>query len=529
MAWQLAVYAGLLAADYVYHRWIEDPPPIQPPQNVVIPHASPGATIPLVWGRYLVKTPFLAWAGAPYTVLCTTVPYLTALTSGYLYGLDQLFNVAIGFEGGTHRLKGLWAGDVEIRHSVLVTDPGLTVLNGDGTGGDAAPYAGALFITSDQNTTANGMGTLGYIEFLNGAATQTLQSGGIGTRWAGATMIAQGVDATLIPGYRGYLSACLFNRSSFPGNRWFLGPSASVPSYAFEVTSYAAGAGIMGTDITDFYGEGIDSNPMNVAYDILCGIFGKLGIDPSYIDTVSFSACAAILYTEQMGYSRSIEGFARASDVLKDIFRQVDGGYYEDPRDGKIHAYLVRQNYDPQACPVITPINCEQLQNVVIGGWPGIPTRFRVTYPSRVQSYQDDSVCAQNQASSTGVNQANAVGTNGGNNELVLDYRGCCTSLIAQKLVAREQLAQSRPITRLTAIVNRSFYTTNPGDVVAINWPEYGWSGMLFRVARVSRGTLADGRIKLDLIQEYFNISRGSHQTGGVSPGPRVGIGGLPL
>jgi hypothetical protein len=47
-----------------------------------------------------------------------------------------------------------------------------------------------------------------------------------------------------------------------------------------------------------------------------------------------------------------------------------------------------------------------------------------------------------------------------------------------------------------------------PGDVVSLSWPEYGISGVVMRVANVSRGTLANGAIKLDLLQDFFYVWR---------------------
>jgi hypothetical protein len=63
---------------------------------------------------------------------------------------------------------------------------------------------------------------------------------------------------------------------------------------------------------------------------------------------------------------------------------------------------------------------------------------------------------------------------------------------------------------KATAMVNRSFYLTRPGDVLSFTWPQLGISKMAMRVARVDLGQLHAGEITLDLIRDIFDVSVGA-------------------
>lgn len=502
-----AILLGIVAADFIYHRWFTDDPPVAPPDKIQIPSAQPGNVVPMVWGRYRINKPLLAWAGTPHAVLATDLGFTPFVaTSGYYYFLDQFFNIAIGFEGGNSRCKAVWAGDFELKSTGADDDPGPAVLPGDGTGGDPAPYAGAVLLGNQYADTPPDV-IIGYFEFLNGAPDQKLRTddGLTGLRWAGQAMIDAGVNGTLIPGYRGYLSAMLFDRSSPPLGHWCMGNSASVPPISFEIATYAAPSRSFGPDISDFFGEGIDSNPINIIYDILTGRFGKLRIETDRIDSASFHAAGHTLWTEAMGYSMAYEDGTSAGDIINDILRQIDAVLYEDPRDGKIYIKLIRADYNPNTVRELRPdTGCIRIENFAIAGWTGLPNKITVSFVSRVKGYVTDTVSGMGDANAAAVQDTEV-------SERLLSYSGCCTGLIAQKIADREVKANCRPIARCTAICDQSWGDVTPGMVLALTSPKLGLDRIFMRVAGITHATPSEGNVSILLVQDFSQVYRGEH------------------
>lgn len=539
---QEIIAAGLIIGDFVYHRWI-DPPVYKPdPRGIQIPLTDDGTAIPLVYGRVRVRQAIVAWTSDPVFVAPDDIFIPNGTAGGVvsnqtaLYFMNMLLGVGIPFYLGNQTLFQMWVGDVAMLmqvHDSTVTN--LSDLQGNGGGfvsgfataedGDPTyvpPFTGPVVGPSCQRlavvcmiVTVPGAGcsTFGAVEFLNGNIFQRLvddaspytprtEAGYYMTVTAGSPLPPVEcwngtLDPSLIPGYRGLMCVFLYGKES-PSQtlrHWCIGASPTVPAYSFEVSSYPQ------TPLGPSAMIGAEANPADVIFDLLTSPIGKLGIDSSRIDVAgTFTAVANTLAAEGMGYSRAFDANATAADMINEILVQIDGTIYEDPVDGLIKLKLVRADYDPLAAPAITTDNCIELQSFALGGWTDIPNKVRIVYPDRQDDYRD--------GSATGHSLANAAAQDGETREVVLRMPGVTTQNLAAQIADRELDARSKPLMKVRAIVDRTFYTTVPGDVVRVYWPEYGIAGVVFRVAAVNRGTLEDGRITLDLIQDFFYVYR---------------------
>jgi hypothetical protein len=61
---------------------------------------------------------------------------------------------------------------------------------------------------------------------------------------------------------------------------------------------------------------------------------------------------------------------------------------------------------------------------------------------------------------------------------------------------------------KMTAHVDRSFLRVSVGDPIVVNWTDPNISNVVFRVASVNHGKLADGQIILSLIQDVNYVWR---------------------
>jgi len=513
MAWY--VYAGIAIASYVYHRWTaETPPKPNPARNPILPRVDEGASYTLIYGRCRVRSPVLAWHNR--------YPRAQAHSLGFNYRLDHYQVLGIPFEQAQSRLWGIWVGDVKLVFSptgnVMDIANGLLPHDGAGFPGDYGVFVNTPPAGAPAYNTDGSMGSVGgFVQFYDGRATQKHTDPA--DPWTIHTLAGRHMkfvpgNGNRIPGYRGYLSVMhCFAVNPDGVSMWAIGDSPNLGGYSYEVSSYPGDS--------DAFNVGIEANPSKVLIDLLTGTNGKLGLPASMLDSASFLSAKIRLQEEGNGYSRAIEAGVNADEIIREILEQIDGVLYEDNRDGKIHIKLVRPDYSVSALPHITADNCVRLEGFSAALRIGLPNKVRVVYTDRAREYQEASATAHNQA----------LATNDGVREVVLQFPGVCTAALAGAIASRELSARSRPLAKCTAVVNREFYAVAPGDPVKLTWPEYGIDGRVFRVAAVNRGELAKRSIRLDLIEDFFHaegrlITKDPHDLGDLPPFEQTDPGG---
>lgn len=491
-----AITGGMTAAsllymlgDAAYHRWWYEPPKgkIQP-QEVSIPRAEEGARIPLIYGRCRVRAPLLSWCGVPTRDIGSE-------SNGWpdgvaFFRMDMFFRLGIGMDDGlgTNTCHGMWIGDNK-----------------------AFPWSVAreTEVLAELNAGAPEPGQIGGRAFwYDGHAGQTPSA-----QLSGFS----GLSADVFGEHEKEISVVLYNS----GGQWIIGSSPTVPAYSFEVSSYRDGGGYPGVGI--YARIGYDSNPINVLWDLLKCTFGKLGISTSYLDSTSFDEAATTLYGESHGYSRCIEDVVSARDFIQEILRQIDGVLYADEEEQKIKIDLIRSDYDPATIPHITKDNCDRLENFVASGRSNLINRVVLEYTDRDNDYQDNTEPAQNPASSTANSQYSAES---------IRMPGVTHAALAATIAHRELAWRSRPMMKCRAICDRSKINLRPGMAVKLTWQKPDISGIIFRVADVDEGTLTDGRVAVDLIQDASYVFRGRIpeppapiDTGEIRGGVIVGFG----
>jgi hypothetical protein len=476
--WLQLAEGALLLGDFVYHRWFDKPDNEKPLpiQEIQLPRTDVGAPVPLIYGQCRVRAPILSWANLENDVGGT--PLINAM---FVCGIP----FAGGGPGSQNRVIGMWGGEKKFTWTGAQT-------------GDGGPEAVITAVLEDEGE--------GRVETLNGNPSQELiadtENADDARTYAGRRMAETaltGLSAKDIPGYRGVVSAFLHELGA--GSGWRIDNGRNLPAYSFEVSSL-----VTSLDASKWPAAWPlsvivqDSNPINVLYDLITGRRGKLGLPASVIDMPSFQAAAYTLWTESHGYSRCFDQAGEARALIREILEQIDGVLYEDATTSTLKIKLIRPDYDPTLIPVINSSNCSRLENLAIGGWSGLPNLFRLTFTNRADGYRDGSATASSIAS--------AVGQDGKRREQALSMPGVHTQELADKLVEREAAYLSRPLIKCTAIVDRSFLRVNPGDPIKLVWRQPDISGLVFRVARVDRGSLANGEIKLDLIQDVFYVWR---------------------
>lgn len=489
--------AAYLIGRWAYHRLTEETPE-EKGREQKIPTIKEGGAVPLVYGRCRV-TPVLAWKGPYYFESRSGAadPLVGYASYGGNHRMNLFFILGIGFRSGngiteataTNRIHNMWAGEKRFLDNGL--DPTWTQT---GSGAFETP----TFVKIDKEDDIID----GYVSFYAGVGAQVLESGGSAVSYAAQEMMAASprgtsLSPTKIPAYRGYLSAlCWGIGGVFP---WRLGRRGTSPAYTFEVSSYRTDSLYPGTGIIGRIGD--DANPANVIWDILYSNFAKLNIPVTLLDMVSFETAAVALHQESHGFSRAWDALTPAEEKIKEVLQQIDGVIYEDPADNKIKLKLIRNDYNPTTIKHLTRANVKKLENLSIGGWTAIANKIKVTFTNRANEYREGSATAQN--------MANAVGQDNQVREEIINLPGVTHQDLADRMAARELAARSRPIMKCSAICDRSVADMVIGEAVKLTWEKPAIGGIIFRVASVDRGTLTDGRIIVELIQDYFYNYRG--------------------
>ena len=63
----------------------------------------------------------------------------------------------------------------------------------------------------------------------------------------------------------------------------------------------------------------------------------------------------------------------------------------------------------------------------------------------------------------------------------------------------------SVPLAKATLIANRQASNLNIGEVFKLTWPELGIAQLVMRVVRISYGTLTDGRVRIECVEDGDN------------------------
>lgn len=530
--WLQLAAAGFLLGRYVYHRLTDDTKREKKfRQEIQIPRTEEGIPIPLVFGRVRVRQPILAWN--------SEVKYVDVdgATGRYrVFALDMLFAVGIPMGAGVTRgnelagpkLHSVWWGDYKLptggNYPTLGT--GATIYRGQmvsrplrfggpGRGGGLrgcyhwfGGYTDQAFMAPYASQVGDEMGTWGATH-IPGLANQmcigfTRLTEDSSNPYFNTTRPDAGGSVESVP---------------YPSSGFIFGESPNVNPVSVEVSSYGDRLDdvthqhifAMKNEGTDFGG---DSDPIEVIYDLLTGDFGKLGLDPALIDTVSFLAASTTLKSEQHGYSRVIEDAREADDIIMEILEQIDAALDEDPSTGKIIIKLIRGDFNFASIQQIDKSNCERIAQFSAGGRSNLINKVKVQYTSRAREYATDSEQAQN--------AANALGEDGTVNEEVIQYPGVTNAVLAQALAVRELAAIGRPVMKMRAMVDRSVgLRLLRGQAVKVVWSMPDIAGIVFRVADVDRGTLEDGKIAVDLVQDSFYVYRA--QAPQHPPGSTVG------
>lgn len=313
------------------------------------------------------------------------------------------------------------------------------------------------------------------------------------------------------------------------GGSFWWGSSPSLPDVAVELercpnplgftsAQAAIDLGVLSSTVGDLVPSGrVDThayaaNPANILYDLLVDATYGLGVATEDIDTATFRDAGRILASEEFGMSILVDQQGQFDDVAGDILKTVDGVLFVDTSTGQWVFRLIRDAYtsvEASALGLETTFYSrtdwlEIDESMMLsrpefsrGSLGDVATEIKVQYIDPTEAYAQRIVQVQDIANFQTIGSPVSVSN---------VYNGVNTRELAIRLAYRDLRSVGAPRARLKVSLNRKARSVRPGDCIAFSYGALGVVGMVMRVATVSYGTLADGRIEIEAIEDMFSM-----------------------
>lgn len=243
------------------------------------------------------------------------------------------------------------------------------------------------------------------------------------------------------------------------------------------------------------FGDGLDANPANILYELATDPSFGAGSGEALIDVGSFSAAQAALYGEGFGLSLMWTQQVEIEAFAQEILDHIQATLFTHPRTGLLTLKLLRDDYDPDDLPIISPDNAT-LSNLNRKAPGDLINEISVTYTDP-GTEEDATVSVQDNGL---ISTQGTVLTDSRN------YYGVRYPELAMRLAARDLRASAFPLATCSADVDRSQWDLVPGSVVKLVWPEEGIDGIVMRVGDIDYGTTEERTIKLSLGEDVFAL-----------------------
>lgn len=261
---------------------------------------------------------------------------------------------------------------------------------------------------------------------------------------------------------------------------------------------------------------GHDANPAEILYDLHVHEGYGLGLSPDVLDLDSLIAVAETLRDEVItaektgfGLSVTITGETDASRVIRNILNHIDGTLATDPLTGKLRLKLIRADYDVGALPRFDASNSSGMRYAP-STWAETINEAVVKYrrfvnTTEVRGFVDDVVKDHDLANWQSTGRVRSA---------VFDLPYVTDPDIAALCCARRRRAGSVPLARVSFTANRSAFNLMPGDPIIVDDAAHGVTDLVCRVQRIDYGSLEDGAIEIEAVQDVFSVTHAAYGAG---------------
>ena len=237
-------------------------------------------------------------------------------------------------------------------------------------------------------------------------------------------------------------------------------------------------------------------NPAHILYQVVTDKTWGRGLDRAEMDDAAWTYAANYLFNEGLGLNlRWVDGDIDA--FVQKVVDHINAAIYVDRSSGLLVLKLIRDDYDPNTIPVFnydTGLLKVDLQET--GSGTVIDNEVVVKYMDPITG-QEKQTRAQNLASIQSLGSVISVTKN---------YEGVGWASLAVRLALRDLQIGSLGLKKFKLQFDRRAWKLQPGSVAVIQAPDKGIASMIVRIATYDDGTLIDGTIKIDAMQDSFGM-----------------------
>ena len=290
-----------------------------------------------------------------------------------------------------------------------------------------------------------------------------------------------------------------------------MGMTANLKPWEFVVTRYADALGLSG--IGDVPGT---HRWASILWDLLTNKLYGLGVPEALLDQAHWKQT---IVDNDMGIAVYLGAQGSAQEVIDDILETVDAVMDRHPVSGKYRVIPIRGGYTESTLPAFSEDNALSLE-WTRREWAETINDVTVVFSDAGRGFRDNSVTVKSEAN---------IAMTGSVRPQRFEYRTITDIETATRVAARELRAGSVPLGSGRIKVTRKGSLFMKGDLLSVSWTRYGLHGVICRVLAVNAGTVEEGYVELDIVEDVFQYDEPITSTGGSTGTPEPGTGTTPL
>ncbi|WP_288094358.1 phage tail protein, partial [Thiomonas sp.] len=245
----------------------------------------------------------------------------------------------------------------------------------------------------------------------------------------------------------------------------------------------------------------VAANPAHILVECLTNAAWGMGYSINAMDDAAFRAAADQLTAESFGLNLQWSQQTSIEQFVQMVVDHIGAVLAVRPDTGQFTLTLLRGGYDPTTLPLYNPDNVLELVDYQRASWGETTGEVVVTY-TRHDNGKDTSVAVQDLAN---------IQAQGGVVSQTRRYPGITDDALAARVAMRDLATLSVPLARVQIKTNRQAWNLLPGALFRLDWPALGITGLALRVAGIDTGTLLDGAITIDAVEDVFGLPAASY------------------
>lgn len=426
------------------------------------PTAEEGRPVPVIFGENDIRGANILWYG--------NLKVKKIKKGGGLFGGSQ----TVGFKYSIDVHAGLCHGPVDQVNRILI--------------GEKLVWTGAVTSNSTININLPNLfggqkregGVIGNVSFMFGYPAQV----------ANGYLSAQTSSDIAYRGIFSYVTGSAstpfyIGTSSYP-KVWAVRLRRILKGWQNDAPWYSAKATINTTLM----------NPAHILYQCLTDPRWGMGIDTALIDDTTFMAVADTLYTEGFGLAINWNQAATIEQFTQIVLDHIAGGLTLNTSTGKYELVLVRGDYDVEELSTFDESDIAQLIDYQRQAWGETINEVTLVYTDP-ETGKDTTITQQDLAN---------IDAQGARVPKTVELKGIRDHTVARTVLARELASTVTPLSTVTFEINRRAWNVRYAGLFRLNWAARNINGTVYRVIKMSKGTLQKGAIKIEALEDIYAL-----------------------